>query len=95
MAYLGYPFGPQHADLILAVWLKGRKVRGYDPADIRQDMCGHWIQFDQHGKESNYGWEIDHILPRAKGGKTELANLQPLWWEYNRRKGDTYPWDGT
>ena len=66
-----------------------RKVRGYDPAEIRKDSMGHWIQFDQHGRETNYGWEIDHIHPRAKGGRTEIDNLQPLWWENNRRKGDS------
>ena len=32
---MGYKFGPQNAELILTVWKKGRKVRGYDPAEIR------------------------------------------------------------
>jgi 5-methylcytosine-specific restriction endonuclease McrA len=50
------------------------------------------MQRDQHGKEGNHGWEIDHINPTANGGSDDLSNLQPLWWKNNRRKSDTYPW---
>jgi hypothetical protein len=27
----------------------------------------------------------------AKGGSDDLANLQPLQWQNNRTKGDTWP----
>ena len=37
------------------------------------------------------GWEIDHIVPAARGGGDDLSNLQPSQWENNRRKGDDYP----
>ena len=47
---------------------------------------------DHADTNSKYGWEIDHIYPTALGGTDDLDNLQPLYWEYNRQKGDTYPW---
>ncbi len=44
------------------------------------------------GREINYNesrsWEIDHIIPIAKGGKTELNNLMPVTKVGNRMKSD-------
>ena len=34
--------------------------------------------------------EVDHILPRSKGGSNELANLQLTHQAYNRAKRDLY-----
>ena len=77
---------------IRAVWEKGQ-IDSSQPENIyRKDKCGHWIKFDQHGREGDYGWEIDHIKPIAKGGPDTVANMQPLYWGTNRSKGDTYPW---
>ena len=43
-----------------------------------------------------YGWEVDHIVPLAKGGLHKLSNLQVVPTTWNRVKGarncDTY-WD--
>lgn len=38
-------------------------------------------------KEPNLLLEIDHIIPVAKGGCTEVGNLQTLCWKCNRQKG--------
>lgn len=77
-----------------AVWNKGRVVNGYDPKEWRYDICGQPIRFSDYGNtNSKNGWEIDHIVPVAKGGTDNLTNLQPLQWDNNRRKGDTYPWN--
>ena len=56
------------------------------------DKCGSLMKREKYGKTENYGWEIDHIKPVSKGGTDDLANLQPLYWENNRKKADIYPW---
>ena len=77
-----------------AVWGKGRTIPGYDPNVWRYDVCGNAMKFADYGNTaSEHGWEVDHIHPVARGGADTLVNLQPLQWENNRRKGDTYPWN--
>ena len=72
---------------IQLVWEKGIRVEGY-PETIRKDVCGDWIQRNQHGSHSNYGWEIDHIVPASRGGPDALHNLRPLHWQNNRKRQD-------
>jgi 5-methylcytosine-specific restriction endonuclease McrA len=75
-------------DVVDQVWEKGKAVSGYNPNVYRQDSYGSWMRFTEYGKETEAGWEIDHIIPSIHGGGDELRNLQPLQWENNRRKGD-------
>ena len=71
-----------------AVWDKGHKVLGYDPDIIRKDDEGYWIRYtDYKNRDSEYGWEIDHIFPIALGGSDELSNLRPRFWRANARHG--------
>jgi 5-methylcytosine-specific restriction endonuclease McrA len=79
-------------DTIDAVWSKGRVIDGYSAAEWRHDDAGSVMRYGDYGQQSKYGWEIDHIVPVSKGGSVALQNLQPLQWENNRRKGDSYPW---
>lgn len=87
----GKPFGQT---TVGAVWKKGRTISNYNPDEWRYDICGKPMKFADYGNtNSQYGWEVDHIKPVAKGGTDDLSNLQPLQWDNNRRKGDTYPWN--
>ncbi len=74
---------------IQAVWEKGKIVKPNDPNVYRQDECDAWIKRDRHGnRNSNVGWEIDHIKPEADGGSDDIGNLRPLQWENNVSKSD-------
>lgn len=91
MAY-EYRFAAASEELKLSVWAKGEIAGGYNAVFYRRDAFGAWMQYSAHGDtSSHYGWEIDHIKPLAEGGTDELANLQPLQWQNNRKKGDNWP----
>lgn len=77
---------------IQKVWEKGSKVEGYDENRYRQDTCGAWMEREKYGdQKDNFGWEIDHVYPDAKGGGNELQNLRPMNWANNRSKADNFP----
>jgi len=74
---------------IEAVWAKAKPEPNH--TGFSKDTCGASMQRSKHGKTEQWGWEIDHVKPVAKGGTEDLSNLQPLQWENNRHKGDDYP----
>lgn len=80
-------------NLIQQVWEKGKEIEILDPNAWRMDEFGAYIKRNEYGKSTEFGWEIDHIKPKSKGGSDKLYNLQPLHWQNNRAKsdGDGFP----
>ena len=72
------------AMLLLEVWQKGYVVKGSNDIDYRKDDYGNLMCFLKYGnRDSDLGWEIDHITPKADGGSDALSNLRPLQWQAN------------
>ena len=73
------------------VWDRATPVDGFNPSIWRKDFADAWICRQQYGKDSFFGWEIDHLRPVSKGGTDALDNLYPLHWRNNNFKSDNYP----
>lgn len=74
----------------LAAWSKAQIVLGYDSRIWRRDRFGLYILYTDYGnRASDYGWEIDHIVPISKGGTDMLSNLEALHWRSNLQKSNT------
>ena len=69
------------------VWEKAKKIRGRDPAKHREDPEGNVIFHGSYGKDTEMGWEIDHKVPKSKGGSDDIGNLQALQTSANQSKG--------
>jgi len=73
-------------ETIQQVWEKGKVVENQDRDVKRQDSAQALIHREDYGdRDSEFGWEIDHIEP---DGGDDLSNLQPLQWENNVAKQD-------
>jgi hypothetical protein len=70
-----------------AVWQKAAPIRGRDPHKWRRDIYGNVIHYGAHGQSTRFGWDIDHYIPKAKGGSDDIANLHPVQSSKNRSMG--------
>lgn len=69
------------------IWLKSTSYSLLH--DMRKDRYGSLMRRNEYGnRNSLYGWEVDHIIPLAKGGLDVLSNWQPLNWQNNAQKSD-------
>jgi hypothetical protein len=70
-----------------AVWKKGKKINGFNPNEWRKDKYGNKICYQEHGKTTEYGWDIDHYIPKTKCGSDDIHNLYPVQYSKNRSMG--------
>lgn len=62
-----------------AVWEKATIIPGENPDVFRKDVMGKIIRFDDlNSKTSNTAWNIDHVVPKTRGGSNDITNLQPM-----------------
>jgi 5-methylcytosine-specific restriction endonuclease McrA len=66
---------------------KGIYTNHYGPRVIEKEKRKMWNWDGTEFYEQEIAFEFDHIIPRSRGGKTELKNLQLLCRECNRKKG--------
>lgn len=79
-----------NAETVADVWSKAQKDSDENEKNgFRKDQCGAWIKKSEYGnRQSDYGWEIDHITPESKDGSDNLSNLRPLHWKNNASRQD-------
>lgn len=60
----------------------------YDKSDGYCRYCGKKLAFTNYGRLGERGaWEVDHSVPRSRGGTDYLRNLVPACVDCNRDKG--------
>lgn len=71
----------------MALWTKryGKAVRVKDFSGREMDKGSY------DNRNSEYGWNLDHILPKSKGGKDTESNLICVHIKTNDEKADKYP----
>ena len=71
------------------IWLKSTKViKGASHDLFALDYHDNEIHYFCYGnRNSSFGWEIDHIIPEALGGRTIFDNLRAIHWRTNARGG--------
>ena len=75
----------------ILIWQKADVLENKDPNEWRIDPCGACINWNEFRKRTKYGWNIDHILPKAKGGTDMIHNLCVMHWKNNNSKGHDFP----
>lgn len=74
----------------LSAWGRAIPIIGYDQNQTRKDAYGSFIVWSEYGKQTQFGWEIDHELPKSQFPSiaNQPANLRALHWKNNRVKSD-------
>lgn len=80
-------------DLKRAAWGRTSPVSGQPTAwEFRKDCLGNLVRYADYGKRNSpFGWELDYIVPRALGGRSDPENLQALHWRANAARSENIP----
>ncbi len=71
-------------------WAKAVDHPDFPGGLVKIDAYGKIMVWSEHGTQTDFGWEIDHELPKslfANLANTPL-NLRALHWTNNRAKGN-------
>jgi len=64
-----------------------RKI--YDRTSGYCHLCGKKLSFKNYGKYGTHApWEVEHSIPRSKGGSNHMNNLYPSCISCNKQKGN-------
>ena len=78
--------------MIDKIWNKASVIEGLDPNVFRKDPCGGAMMKNKYDDiTSPFGWTIDHIYPRSKGGDDNEINLRAMQWQNDSSKGHDFP----
>lgn len=71
-------------------WQRAVPAQGYAVEVVRVDAYGSYIVWGEYGQTTQFGWEIDHELPKSvfPALAVQPANLRALHWRNNRAKSD-------
>lgn len=75
-------------EVLRQIWSKATPINGWSPDEWRRDRNGNVIRWSEYGKTTQYGWEVDHSVPKAQDGSDDISNLFPMRWRENREKSD-------
>jgi hypothetical protein len=80
-------------DLKRACWARTSPVSGQPNAwEFRKDCMGNLVRYADFGnRHSPFGWEIDYIVPRSRGGSSDPENVQVLHWKANAARAERLP----
>lgn len=68
----------------LAAWRNAKSAFGYLPEIAKLDEFNALIAWSEYGnRDSEWGWELDHIIPLSLGGLDVESNLRALHWRNN------------
>ena len=69
-------------------WIAASEIPGYDPLMWRRDVDGRAIRWSDYGdRSSEFGWEIDHVIPLGIGGFDHSSNTRARHWKGNAAAG--------